>query len=253
MLMPSIRVGDKNSMLQPEGDKPELPGEFVPGQEVIKAIVWDLDGTLVDSGADLASALNSVLKHHGFAGHPVETVRSMIGNGVPKLLERGFRRAGIPMEPAQLDAVLPVFMATYTACATRCTRPYPNVVEVLDHFHNEGIPMGLCTNKPETISRKILTDLGLAVYFDSVVGGDSTRARKPHPLPLQTCLDELGVAAESSLMIGDSAADVGAARAAGVSIGVVTWGYTRVPVGDLGADFVLDSLTNLPRRVLSTV
>jgi len=108
-----------------------------------------------------------------------------------------------------------------------------------------NIPMGVCTNKPEAISRHILDSLNLSAYFSSLIGGDTTSARKPDPLPLLTCLRELATAPEAGLMIGDSAVDVNTARAAGVTVGVVPWGYRPVPAEDLGADFVLQELSNL--------
>lgn len=209
------------------------------------AIVWDLDGTLVDSAPDLASALNSVLDMRGFFTHSISEVRTMIGNGVPKLVERGFNAVGMRLDAGQLDELVAIFVKEYTACATEQTRPYPMVVEVLEQISDMNIPMGVCTNKPEAISRQILDGLGLSGFFNSVIGGDSTSGRKPDPLPLLTCLKELVATPELSLMIGDSAVDVNAARAAGVGVCVVPWGYRRVPAEELGADFVLHDLAAL--------
>lgn len=214
-----------------------------------EAIIWDLDGTLVDSAPDLATALNTVLDKRGFAGHPLEAVRKMIGNGVPKLIERGFNAIGIRLEPGHLEQLVPLFIEVYTKCATDQTRPYPLITETLDQIREMNIPMGVCTNKPEALSRQILEDLGLSDYFSSVVGGDTTSARKPDPLPVLTCLRELVAKPEYSLMIGDSSVDVNAARAAGVGVGVVPWGYRHVPVTELGADFILDDPTELPSLI----
>jgi len=203
------------------------------------AIVWDLDGTLVDSAPDLASALNTVLDRRGFFTLPISEVRKMIGNGVPKLVERGFNAVGVRPDPAQLDELIAMFVNEYKTCATDNTRPYPGIVEALREIHSMNIPMGVCTNKPEAFTRQILTGLGLSGFFSSVVGGDSTRARKPDPEPVLACLRGLVSEPASSLMIGDSVHDVQAARAAGVFIGVVPWGYRSAPVEELGADFVL--------------
>jgi phosphoglycolate phosphatase len=212
----------------------------------LESIIWDLDGTLVDSAPDLHSALNTILDKRGFAGHSLATVRTMIGNGVPKLVERGFNAIGIRLEPAQLAVLVEMFVKEYKACATDLTRPYPGVVEALEYIHKVNIPMGVCTNKPEALSRQILEDLGLSVYFQSVIGGDSTDKRKPDPLPLLTCLSELGAEPGASLMIGDSIHDVHAAHSAGVLVGVVPWGYRSTPVEDLGADFIIHDLAGLP-------
>ena len=218
--------------------------EFKPS-----AIVWDLDGTLVDSAPDLASALNTVLDKRGFFTHSVDTVRTMIGNGVPKLVERGFNAVGVRPDPEQLDELIAVFVKEYKACATDNTRPYPGVVEALQEIQSMNIPMGVCTNKPEAFTKQILEGLGLSGYFSSVVGGDSTSARKPDPEPVLACLHGLVAEPASSLMIGDSVHDVHAARAAGVTIGVVPWGYRSAPVEELGADFVLHDLAGLPGMI----
>ena len=213
------------------------------------AIVWDLDGTLVDSAPDLASALNTVLDMRGFFTLSINEVRKMIGNGVPKLVERGFNAVGIRPDSAQLDELVALFVEEYKNCATRHTRPYPQVVETLQAIHGMNIPMGVCTNKPEGFTRQILEGLGLEKYFSSVVGGDTTSARKPDPEPVLTCLRGLVAEPGSSLMIGDSVHDVHAAHAAGVRIGVVPWGYRSAPVEELGADFVLSDLAGFPGQI----
>ena len=218
--------------------------EFKPS-----AIVWDLDGTLVDSAPDLASALNTVLDKRGFFTHSVDTVRTMIGNGVPKLVERGFNAVGVRPDPAQMDEFVAMFVKEYKACAIDNTRPYPRVVEALQEIQSMNIPMGVCTNKPEAFTRQILDGLGLSGYFSSVVGGDSTSTRKPDPEPVLACLRGLVSEPASSLMIGDSVHDVHAAHAAGVTIGVVPWVYRSAPVEELGADFVVSDLTVLTRMI----
>jgi len=152
------------------------------------AIVWDLDGTLVDSAPDLASALNTVLDKRGFFTLSITEVRAMIGNGVPKLVERGFNAVGVRPDQLQLDELIAMFVKAYKACATDNTRPYPGVVEALQAIHGMNIPMGVCTNKPEAFTRQILEGLGLANYFSNVVGGDTTSTRKPDPQPVLACL-----------------------------------------------------------------
>jgi phosphoglycolate phosphatase len=214
-----------------------------------EAIIWDLDGTLVDSAPDLATALNTVLDMRGFANHSLETIRGMIGNGVPKLIERGFNAIGIRLEPEQLEQLIPIFVKVYSECATEQTRPYPQIVETLEQLRAMNIPMGVCTNKPEALSRQILEGLGLSTYFSSVIGGDTTSTRKPDPQPLLRCLQELVTEPQAGMMIGDSTVDVDAARAAGVEVGVVPWGYRSIPVESLGADFILEDLTELPKLI----
>jgi len=168
---------------------------------------------------------------------------------VPNLVKRGFNATGIRLEPEQLEKLVPLFVEVYTECATDQTRPYPLVVETLEQFYRMNMPMGVCTNKPEALSRQILEDLGLSSYFSSVIGGDTTSTRKPDPQPLLTCLRELVAQPQASLMIGDSAIDVNTARAAGVAVGVVPWGYSHAPAGKLGADFIVHDLSSLPTLI----
>ena len=213
------------------------------------SIVWDLDGTLVDSAPDLASALNTILDKRGFFTHSIDVVRTMIGNGVPKLVERGFNAVGMRLEPAQLDELVAMFVKEYKTCATERTRPYPHIVETLEEIRGMNIPMGVCTNKPEAFTIQILEGLRLAKYFSSMVGGDTTSTRKPDPQPVLACLRGLVSEPESSLMIGDSVHDVHAAHAAGVTVAVVPWGYRSAPVEELGADFVLRDIAALPGMI----
>jgi phosphoglycolate phosphatase len=210
------------------------------------AIVWDLDGTLVESAPDLASALNALLNEQGQYGHPVANVRPMIGGGVAKLIERGFRAAGESLDSAACEALVPRFMELYTACATDSTHLVPHAREMLQHFYHAGVSQALCTNKPLGVTQLILDALDISGFFDSVVGGDSTPYKKPHPLPLQTCLNELGVQPGEALMVGDSGADVGAAQAVGVTVVLVPDGYTGVSAATLGADHVVSNLADIP-------
>lgn len=210
------------------------------------AIVWDLDGTLAESAPDLATALNTLLFEQGKQSHSVARVRPMIGAGVAKLIERGFRASGAPLDEAERDALVPRFMEIYRACATDKTCLVPHARDVLNHFYHTGIKQGLCTNKPYSVTRQIVNALDISGFFDSIVGGDSTPKKKPDPLPLLQCLEELGVRPEDAVMIGDSGADVGAARAARVPVILVPDGYTGVPAVSLGADYVVGNLADIP-------
>jgi phosphoglycolate phosphatase len=213
------------------------------------AIVWDLDGTLVESAPDLATALNALLNEQGQYGHPVANVRPMIGGGVAKLIERGFRAAGESLDSEACEAMVPRFMELYTACATDSTHLVPHAREVLLHFYHAGVSQALCTNKPLGVTQLILDALDISGFFSSVVGGDTTPHKKPHPQPLQTCLSELGVQPEEALMVGDSGADVGAAQAAGVTVILVPDGYTGVAAASLGADHVIKNLAEIPEWI----
>ena len=213
------------------------------------AIVWDLDGTLVDSAQDLATALNSLLTEQGKHTHTVEHVRPMIGNGVGKLIERGFRASGASLDEPDVNKLLPRFMELYSACATQNTELNMDARSVLESFYHAGVRQGLCTNKPVSVTRMILNDLDISGFFGSVIGGDSTPHRKPHPLPLLTCLDELETRPEDAVMVGDSGADVGSARAARVPVILVPDVYTGVPAVTLGADYVVERLADIPQSI----
>jgi phosphoglycolate phosphatase len=216
-----------------------------------RAIIWDLDGTLVESAPDIATALNILLNEQGMSGFQVPAVRLMIGGGVAKLIERACRSNGESIDQTRLDAMVPRFMEIYGGCATDNTHLVPHARTALEHFYNAGVRQGLCTNKPEAVTRQILNALDISGYFASIIGGDTSNERKPHPLPLITCLQELNTAPEDALMIGDSGADVGAARAANTPVILVPDGYTEAPAETLGADFVLNELSSLPATIHS--
>jgi len=212
----------------------------------VTAIAWDLDGTLIDSAPDLRTALNELLHEHGQPEQGSREVRSMIGDGVAKLVERGFAASGHIVKDAQLSRFVHRFMTIYAKCATDKSRPYPGALDALQQFSDAGIRQGICTNKPEAVTRRILSDLSLDKFFGAVVGGDTTPKKKPDPLPLRNCLQALGANPIDSLMIGDSAVDVATAKAANMPIGLVTHGYAREPVENLPADFLIYDLSSLP-------
>ena len=215
----------------------------------LSAVIWDLDGTIIDSAPDLAGTLNTLLQAHRRPPLSEADVRGMIGNGVARLIERGFAESRAIESEDELRHLVAQFMSDYNARATVLTRIYPGARVALREFLNAGILQAICTNKPEAISRTILKDLDLDQYFEIVVGGDTLEHRKPHPLPLRSCLQALGANTESALMIGDSAVDVATARALSMTVGIVTHGYARQPVETLGADFLISDLARLSTQV----
>ena len=223
---------------------------MLPPDSNTQAIIWDLDGTLVESAPDLATALNTLLNEQGQYGHPVDAVRPMIGGGVALLIERGFKAAGVTLNERRRDALVPRFMDIYRECCTQNTTLVPHARESLLNFYNAGLLQGLCTNKPLEMTEHILHALDIIGFFGSIVAGDSTPEKKPHPLPLLTCLEQLEVHPEQAIMIGDSGADVGAARNAGVQVILVPDGYTGEPATSLGADYVVGSLADLPASIM---
>jgi len=209
------------------------------------AVIWDLDGTLIDSAPDLTTALNVLLRENNRAALKTVAVRAMIGDGVGKLVERGFHATGKAVGVSSLPFLVDRFMRIYRIRATHETRLYPGAHDALQRFQDASIRQAICTNKPEAVTRQILDALSIAGYFDAVVGGDTTSRKKPDPLPLRDCLQALAVGTADALMIGDTAVDVATARAVNMQVGIVTHGYARHPVQTLGADFLIENLSTL--------
>ncbi|MBI3452562.1 MAG: phosphoglycolate phosphatase [Rhodospirillales bacterium] len=207
------------------------------------AIVFDLDGTLVDSAPDLSAALNRLLVEHRRATVPLAAVRQMVGDGAAKLVERGFSATG--GMPAETAPLVRRFLEIYTAGIADLSRPFPGVTAALDRFAAAGIALGVCTNKPTPASRALLDALDLTRFFAAILGGDGP-VRKPDPRHLTAVLDQLGAAPAAALMVGDSMNDVAVARAAKVPVVAVSFGYTKVPAAELGADALIDDFAELP-------
>ncbi len=210
------------------------------------AVIWDLDGTLIDSAPDICRALNAVLVESGLPSLDEAAVRTMIGDGVVKLVERGFTALDRPLSEADRRSKIELFMLHYATDPAGRTKLYPGASAALTTLAQAGVRQAICTNKPEAISRAVLSDLGVAEHFAAIVGGDTTACRKPDPLPLVTCLDALGIAHSDAVMIGDSAVDAATARALNMPVGLVTYGYVRGDANSIGADFLIDDLTALP-------
>lgn len=211
-----------------------------------EAIIFDLDGTLIDSLPDLGGALNALLAENGLAPRPFTLIRDMIGHGTRKLVERGFASHGVALDAAALDVRTDRFMQLYTPRAARETKLFPAVAETVMALAETGVPLAVCTNKPTRVSVEILLRLGLIDGLQAIVGGGfEGLPGKPDPALLIRTAELLGVAPKRALLVGDSAADVGAARAAGMPVLVLAYGYTTVPPKDLGADGVVDNFGSL--------
>lgn len=216
------------------------------GTEAPRAILWDLDGTLIDSASDLAFALNSLLVEYGFEELAEEAVRPMIGGGAALLVERGFAAAGRALDANTRNRAVQRFLQLYAKNPVHSTRVVDGGLEVMDALTRAGCVHGICTNKPGAITATILDRLRFSERIRAVVAGDSTPYKKPHPAPLLRCLTELGRSSTPAVVVGDSETDVLAARAASLPVVIVTFGYSRKPVQDLGADAVIDRLEQLP-------
>ena len=220
----------------------------------LEAVVFDLDGTLVDSAPDLTAALNLVLEMQGLEPLGVDSVRYMIGAGVPKLIERGFREHGVKLDANALDSdLLDAFLSYYNAHAADLSKVYPGSYGLIEMLCDRSVRIGMCTNKPTDATQEILSSFQIEDCFDSVIGGTSGFPKKPDPAGLNACLDEMGVTASQTLYIGDSAIDVKTAKNAGIPVVAMSYGYERTPAQDLGADLVLDSFKELQDLLEKTV
>lgn len=209
-----------------------------------RLIVFDLDGTLVDSSHDLATAVNAALERvaPGTPALALDLVRSFIGEGAGRLIARSVARAGLHLAP---EAVLPVFLECYAGCLLETTRPYPGILDALDALRPRTL--AVLTNKPGGMSRAILDGLGLSARFLRVYGGDDLPTRKPDPEGLRRLLHEADVEAHEAVLVGDSAIDVRTARAAGVRVVGVTWGFDRASLDREPPDALASDPAELPR------
>jgi phosphoglycolate phosphatase len=211
-----------------------------------KAVVFDLDGTLIHSAPDLHAALNRLMAMEGRRLLEISEVIRMIGDGLPKLVERGYRATGEIPESAELDEMTEHFVADYENHATDLTTLFPNVSGTLRILTENQVPMGICTNKPQAASLKVLNHFGLSSVFQAVVGGDQLPGvRKPNPRHLMAVLDILNIAPKDAVMIGDSPNDIDVAMNAGVTSVAVSFGYRRVPVIEMGATHIIDDFADL--------
>ena len=207
-------------------------------------LVFDLDGTLVDSVMDLRAALNEVLRERGHRALSRAEVKHMIGEGVPALVARALAASGA--DPAEAPMALPRFLEIYEANPTQLSRPYPGVPETLATLRRRGYRTAICTNKPQQATLAVMQGLDLLPLFDGVAGGDRFPVRKPHPGHLLQLIAELGARPEASAMIGDNENDAAAARSAAVPLVLVRYGYARVEPESLMADALLDHFSELP-------
>ncbi len=220
------------------------------GGRELQAILFDLDGTLIDSVPDLAAALDASLEQLNYLPAGIHRVRGWVGNGARKLVQRGLAFAlEMPekaLEEARIDQLLAVFFEHYGAQTCEQTVLYPGVREALAHWHSQGIKMACVTNKPARFSEPILAHFGLQEYMPVLVGGDTLAVRKPDPAPLHLACEQLGVGVGNTVMVGDSVNDIAAARAAGMPVACVSYGYNHgAPVADAGPDILVDQFIEL--------
>jgi phosphoglycolate phosphatase len=227
----------------------QIVAEYDAGTAIFGAmsqflLLFDLDGTLVDTLPDLTNAVNEALRERGYAPLAAQEVRPMIGDGMPTLLARAFAARG--GTAAEADAMHQRFLEIYEGVAIENSRPYPGVTETLVALRHRGYRTAVCTNKPQRATEEVLRGVGLALLFDGIGGGDRYPFRKPDPRHLLALIDEVGGDPQRAAMIGDSENDAASARAAGLPLVLMSYGYVRIAPAELGADRVLDRFDELP-------
>ncbi|MGB7205935.1 MAG: HAD-IA family hydrolase [Anderseniella sp.] len=209
------------------------------------AVIFDLDGTLVNTAPDLWRATNHVLKANGRREVSLDDIHEMVGMGAKKLIERGFERTGEPVRADMVDIMFRQFIDYYSANIADLSKPYPGVVALLDELKGRDIGMSVCTNKLERMSVKLIGELGLDHYFSAIIGPDTTGVAKPDPRPLDAAIKAAGSARSHAIMIGDSATDIRTAQAASVPVVAVSFGYTDTHVSAFEPDHVVDHFDDI--------
>ncbi|VAV97199.1 Phosphoglycolate phosphatase [hydrothermal vent metagenome] len=214
-----------------------------------KGIIFDLDGTLIDSAPDLHAISNAVLAAHGHEPLTLQTVTSFIGNGIPKLVERCFKAANDPLEGEALDNAITMFLEKYAKEPAKHSTFYPGVLETLDKLKDQGFVLGICTNKTEAMATLIVDKMGISSYFACVAGGDRIKEKKPAPEPLINCAREMGCTPEDIIFVGDSETDAATAENASVSFILFTEGYRKVLASELYHHALYCRFSHLPHLV----
>ncbi len=212
-------------------------------------LVFDLDGTLVDTAPDLIAALNVILKREGLLEVPLESARNMIGGGARKLIERAIEAEGRDCTPAEISRMTDDFIAWYADHIADLSRPFEGLETALDELSRKGFAFAVCTNKLEWLSRRLLDQLGLTSRFAAICGADTFGISKPDPVFLRQTVARAGGDMASTIMVGDAGTDIGVARRAGVPVIGVTFGYTEVPIEALKPDIVISQMMQLPAAV----
>jgi phosphoglycolate phosphatase len=213
-------------------------------------VVFDLDGTLVDSAPDLVATLNVIFARNGLPPVAYDAARNMVGGGARLLIGRGLEAEGRKLAGAEVDRLVAEFIDYYGAHIADHSRPFPGLEAALDELAAAGCRFAVCTNKLEWLSLRLLDAFALSPRFVAVCGADTFGLRKPDPELLRLTLARAGGSPDRAVMVGDSINDVATARAAGVPVVAVDYGYTETPVEELAPDRVISALSDLPNAVL---
>ena len=212
-------------------------------------IVFDLDGTLVDTAPDLISALNFVLDREGLAPVPLHAARNLIGAGARRLIERALELEGRHASPQDIARLTADFIEYYAEHIAEASRPFEGLECALDELSSRGFRFAVCTNKLEWLSKRLLDQLGLGRRFAAICGADTFGVAKPDPAILRETIARAGGEMSSSIMVGDAGTDIGVARRAGVPVIGVSFGYTEVPIAELKPDRLIAHMRELPGAV----
>ncbi len=214
----------------------------------IDLIIFDLDGTLVDSKRDLAQSVNATRKRFGLPSIENDLVYSYVGNGAPVLIRKAL---GPDYGDAEIQKALEYFLGYYREHMLDDTTLYPGVRESLDRLRDEGVRLSVLTNKPVHFSREILAGLGVSGHFFRVYGGNSFEQKKPDPIGVYALLSESGVPREKAMIVGDSAVDVLTARNAGLAVCGVTYGFQPETLREQPPDFTVDRMEQLADMLIA--
>jgi len=212
-------------------------------------IVFDLDGTLVDTAPDLIATLNLVLASEDIPAVPFETARPMIGSGVRPLIEQALAEQQRHIDDATLDALFERYIRRYQDHIADHSRPYPGVEAALDELSAQGFTLAVCTNKYESLSLRLLNALGMTDRFAAICGQDTFPVKKPHPEMLLETIRKAGGDPIRAIMVGDSDTDIRTARAASIPVIGVDFGYTDIPMIELSPDRLISHFDALPAAV----
>ena len=217
----------------------------------VRTVVFDLDGTLVDTAPDLINALNFVLDREGLPPVPLHSARNMIGAGARRLIERGLELEGRAASVGDITRLTDDFIAYYAEHIADVSRPFEGLERALDDLGTRGFRFAVCTNKLEWLSKLLLDRLGLSARFSAICGADTFGISKPDPAILQQTLARAGGDISSAIMVGDAGPDIGVARRAGVPVIGVGFGYSEVPIADLNPDRLINHMNELSAAVES--
>jgi phosphoglycolate phosphatase len=209
-------------------------------------VIFDLDGTLVDTAPDLVETLNVVLGREGLLPVPYDEGRTLVGGGARYMIERGLASQGKSRTKADLDRLFGDFIAHYSLHVADRSRAFPGVEEALDVLAAGGYRLAVCTNKLERLSMRVLDALGLSRRFAAICGQDTFGVQKPNPDFLRKTLERAGGVLDRAVMVGDSPTDIATAQAAGIPVIAVDFGYTNIPVSQLAPDRIISHFNVLP-------